>query len=83
MPETLVRAVADAERFHRCQVRKTTSIPYLSHVLAVCALVLEAGGTETEAVASLLHDAVGAAFGGRTWDGGVSVRPFPWVAARE
>lgn len=32
--------------------------PYGSHVLGVSILVLEAGGTETEAIAEPLHDAV-------------------------
>jgi (p)ppGpp synthase/HD superfamily hydrolase len=39
-------------------VRKGTKIPYLSHLLSACALVLESGGTEDEAIAALLHDAV-------------------------
>lgn len=43
---------------HRQQVRKGTSIPYISHLLAVCSLVLEAGGDEDQAIAALLHDAV-------------------------
>ena len=33
-------------------------MPYLSHLLATAALVLEDGGTEAEAIAALLHDAV-------------------------
>lgn len=43
---------------HRQQVRKGTTIPYISHLLAVCSLVLEAGGDEDQAIAALLHDAV-------------------------
>jgi hypothetical protein len=39
-------------------VRKGTRIPYLSHLLAVSALVLEHGGDETAALAALLHDVV-------------------------
>lgn len=57
MHDWLSRAVADAEHYHRGQVRKGTAIPYMSHLLAVCGLVLEAGGTQTEAIAALLHDA--------------------------
>ncbi|MEY3987149.1 MAG: hypothetical protein RL080_489, partial [Actinomycetota bacterium] len=34
-----------AESWHRGQVRKGTSIPYISHLMAVSALVLEYGGT--------------------------------------
>lgn len=43
---------------HRSQQRKSTEIPYVSHVLGVVSLVLEDGGTEDEAIAALLHDAV-------------------------
>jgi (p)ppGpp synthase/HD superfamily hydrolase len=39
-------------------LRKGTQIPYVSHLLSVAALVLEAGGNEDEAIAALLHDAV-------------------------
>ena len=37
-------------------VRKGTSIPYISHLLAVSALVIEHGGSEVQAAAALLHD---------------------------
>ena len=47
-----------ASHLHREQARKGTQIPYVSHVLAVTALVLDYGGTETQAIAALLHDAV-------------------------
>lgn len=43
---------------HAGQVRKGTHIPYLSHLLSVTGLALEYGGTEDEAIAALLHDAV-------------------------
>lgn len=43
---------------HERQVRKQNQIPYISHLLAVSALVLEAGGNEDEAIAALLHDSV-------------------------
>jgi (p)ppGpp synthase/HD superfamily hydrolase len=51
-------AFAYASHLHRHQRRKSTSIPYLAHLLAVTALVLEDGGNEDEAIAALLHDAV-------------------------
>ena len=51
-------AVTRAARLHDGQVRKGTGVPYLSHPLGVAALVLEAGGTEDEAIAGLLHDTV-------------------------
>jgi (p)ppGpp synthase/HD superfamily hydrolase len=47
-----------ALELHHNQRRKGTEIPYMSHPLAVSALVLEYGGDEEEAVAALLHDAV-------------------------
>jgi (p)ppGpp synthase/HD superfamily hydrolase len=47
-----------AAKLHNRQVRKCTTIPYISHLLAVTAIVLENGGTEDEAIAALLHDAV-------------------------
>ena len=52
------RALAFAADLHRAQQRKDTTIPYVSHLLAVASLVLEHGGSETEAIAALLHDAV-------------------------
>ena len=45
-----------ASHEHREHVRKGTGIPYLSHLLAVSALVIEHGGTEVQATAGLLHD---------------------------
>jgi hypothetical protein len=51
-------AVALATDLHRHQLRKGTDIPYVSHLLGVCSLVLAAGGSEDEAVAAVLHDAV-------------------------
>lgn len=42
---------------HQKQYRKGDSrIPYLSHLLAVSALVMEQGGNEDEAIGALLHD---------------------------
>ena len=52
----LLNAVADAQRFHRGQVRKGSKIPYLCHPLGVGALVMEAGGTPSEVAAGILHD---------------------------
>lgn len=51
-------AVNFARIAHAAQQRKGTSIPYISHLLAVASLVLEMGGSEDEAIAALLHDAV-------------------------
>jgi (p)ppGpp synthase/HD superfamily hydrolase len=54
--DALVRACG----WHETQIRKKTgrAIPYISHLLAVAALVLEDGGSEDEAIAALLHDTV-------------------------
>jgi (p)ppGpp synthase/HD superfamily hydrolase len=43
---------------HGNDVRKSTSVPYVAHLFGVCALVVSDGGTEDEAVAALLHDAL-------------------------
>ena len=50
-------ALSYAETLHRNQFRKGTSIPYISHLMTVSALVLEHGGDEDQAIAGLLHDA--------------------------
>ncbi len=74
------KALAYAAHLHRNQKRKGTEIPYVSHLLAVAAIVLENGGNEDEAIAALLHDAaedqggrpklndIRAEFGGRVAD---------------
>lgn len=43
---------------HSGQVRKGTTIPYISHPMAVAAIALEHGADEEQAIAALLHDAV-------------------------
>ena len=45
-------------RLHKNQVRKGTGLPYFAHILSTAALVIEDGGSEDEAIAALLHDAV-------------------------
>jgi (p)ppGpp synthase/HD superfamily hydrolase len=52
------QAFAFAATKHKDQPRKETSTPYISHLMAVASLVLEAGGDEDLAIAALLHDAV-------------------------
>ena len=47
-----------AAGLHHEQTRKRSSVPYISHLMAVCSLVLDAGGDEDQAIAALLHDAV-------------------------
>src|ERR1700730_4884149 len=51
-------ALQFASGLHHSQCRKGTPIPYVSHLMAVSAIVLEAGGDEDLAIAALLHDAV-------------------------
>ncbi|NEP16115.1 MAG: HD domain-containing protein [Leptolyngbya sp. SIO4C1] len=52
------QALAYAAALHRYQQRKLTGVPYVAHLMAVAALVLEDGGGEIDAIAALLHDAV-------------------------
>lgn len=61
MSAGFIEAVAFADEHHvnadgSPQLRKGTSIPYLSHLLSVAALVWEAGGDEDQAIAAVLHD---------------------------
>lgn len=56
-PEVLAAGVARAQRWHLDQVRKGTTTPYVSHLLAVASLVLEDEGDEEQTIAALLHDA--------------------------
>ena len=50
-------ALIYATQLHRDQTRKGSDIPYVTHLLAVAAIVGENEGTESEVVAALLHDA--------------------------
>ncbi len=59
----LAEAFAYAVELHGDQVRKQAAgedpadgVTYISHLMAVAALVLEHGGDEDEAIAALLHD---------------------------
>src|SRR5262245_17570628 len=52
------RALLYATHVHGGQVRKGTTTPYVAHLLAVAATVLEYGGDEDLAIATLLHDSV-------------------------
>lgn len=65
--ERFDEALAFAAAIHREQVRKLSdedieagkqAIPYIGHLLAVAALVIEHGGNEDQAIAGLLHDAI-------------------------
>ena len=62
-------ALVFAAKLHGSQKRKGTQTPYISHLMAVASIVLEHGGSEDEAIAGLLHDAVEDQ--GVTYPGGV------------
>lgn len=69
---TYADALTYAATAHDGQVRKGTSIPYISHPIAVSSLAIEHGGSETQAIAALLHDVLE--------DSGAQHRPV--IAAR-
>jgi (p)ppGpp synthase/HD superfamily hydrolase len=52
------KALVYAELKHHNQVRKGGDIPYVGHLLTVAGLVINDGGSEAQAIAALLHDAV-------------------------
>jgi GTP pyrophosphokinase len=63
LSDRLAAAFEFALDLHRDQNRKRARadkrrplVPYISHLMAVCSLVLEHGGDEDEAIAALLHD---------------------------
>jgi (p)ppGpp synthase/HD superfamily hydrolase len=58
MGPRFLRAFLFASEKHKKQTRKASSIPYLTHLMGVASLVLEAGGDEDLAIAALLHDVV-------------------------
>ncbi len=51
-------ALLYAAELHASQTRKGSDTPYIAHLFAVTAIVLEHGGDEDEALAALLHDAI-------------------------
>ncbi len=58
LTERFATAFALAWAVHGTQMRKKTGIPYMAHVMSVCALALENGADEDVAIAALLHDSV-------------------------
>ncbi len=52
------RAFLFAAEKHAGQARKTTTIPYIAHLMGVTSTVLEFGGDEDLAIAAFLHDVV-------------------------
>src|SRR5688572_19227511 len=54
-----VEALEYAVDLHREQARKETTKPYVGHLLAVCAIVMEVdGASEDEMIGALLHDSI-------------------------
>jgi (p)ppGpp synthase/HD superfamily hydrolase len=51
-------ALTWADELHRTQRRKGKQVPYISHLISVSAMVWEDGGSEDQAIAALLHDAI-------------------------
>ena len=54
----LYQALQFTFELHGRDARKGGNIPYMAHLLSVCALVQQDGGDEDEAIAALLHDAL-------------------------
>lgn len=50
-------ALVYASNLHAVQVRKSTDIPYVSHLLGVASIAIEYGAAMEEAIGALLHDA--------------------------
>ncbi|MBI5535354.1 MAG: HD domain-containing protein [Deltaproteobacteria bacterium] len=57
-PDRMEQALVTAHRIHSDQRRKGTGIPYLTHLMAVSALVGEYGGDQDQMIAALLHDSL-------------------------
>ena len=58
LTDRFTKAVDYARIAHAAQMRKGTTIPYLTHLLGVATLVIEHGGSEDQAIAGLLHDVI-------------------------
>jgi (p)ppGpp synthase/HD superfamily hydrolase len=68
LSDRFLHAFNVASELHATQTRKGSDTPYIAHLLAVASLVLEYGGSEEEAIAALLHDAVEDQGGAATLD---------------
>jgi (p)ppGpp synthase/HD superfamily hydrolase len=58
LKQRFIEALDFATNLHSKQTRKGSDTPFIAHLLSVSALILEDGGSEDEAIAGLLHDAV-------------------------
>ena len=68
LSDRFLAAFAKAFTYHGEQLRKASQTPYIAHLMTVASLVLENGGSEDQAIAALLHDAVEDAGGLETLD---------------
>ena len=57
LSEKFRKALSYAFDLHADQIKKASGVPYVGHLLSVAGTVLEHSGTETQAIAALLHDA--------------------------
>ena len=76
-----VDALSFAIEVHGDQKRKGTDVTYVSHLLAVAAIVLEFGGDEDQAIAGLLHDTMEDSPDGEVVAGTIKKRFGPSVEA--
>ena len=56
--EKFYKAFEMACEGHKRDIRKGSDIPYIGHLLGVASSVIEAGGSEDQAIAAFLHDMV-------------------------
>jgi len=56
LSDRFAKALVAAHTLHGSQVRNGTAVPYISHLLGTCAIALESGADEDQAIAALLHD---------------------------
>ena len=66
--DRFLTAFSMAYKLHGEQLRKASQTPYLAHLMTVASMVMENGGSEDQAIAALLHDAVEDAGGIPTLD---------------
>lgn len=51
-------ALTYATELHANQVRKSSGVPYIAHLLGVASIALKYGANEDEAIAALIHDTI-------------------------
>ncbi|MEC9398720.1 MAG: HD domain-containing protein [Myxococcota bacterium] len=56
--ERFANALLFATELHAEQTRKGSGVPYITHLIGVAALVGDHGGSESQVIGALLHDAI-------------------------